>query len=43
MPTLQHLIDELRKLQVKPEQIRIKGRLYDELVDDADDVSEDAD
>ena len=41
MPNLQHLLDELKKLQVKPEQVRIKGRLYDELVDDADDVSED--
>ena len=43
MPTLQHLIDELRKLQVKPEDIRIAGRLYDELVDDADEVSVDED
>ena len=43
MPTLQHLIDELRKLRVNPEEIRIAGRLYDELIDDADDVSEDED
>lgn len=43
MPTLQHLIDELRKLWVNPEEIRIKGRLYDELIDDADDASEDED
>ncbi len=40
MPTLQHLIDELRKLQVKPDEIRIKGKLYDELIEDADDICE---
>ena len=43
MPNLQHLIDELKKLQVKPEEIRIKGKLYDELIDDADDICEDED
>jgi len=43
MPTLQHLIDELRKLRVNPEEIRIKGKLYDELIEDADDVCEDED
>jgi hypothetical protein len=43
MLSLQHLLDELRKLRVKPEDIRITGRLYDELIDDADDVSEDED
>ncbi len=43
MPTLQHLIDELRKLRINPEEIRINGQLYDELIDDADDVSEDED
>jgi len=43
MPTLKHLLDELRKLRVNPEEIRIKGKLYDELIDDADDVSENED
>ncbi len=41
MLNLQHLLDELRKLRVKPEDICITGQLYDELIDDADDVSED--
>ena len=41
MPTLQHLLDELRKLRINPDEIRIKGKLYDELIQDADDVIED--
>jgi len=43
MLNLQHLLDDLRKLRVKPEDVRITGRLYDELIDDSDDVSEDED
>lgn len=40
MPTLKHLLEELRKIKVDPDEIRIPGQLYDSLVDDAEDIAE---
>jgi hypothetical protein len=40
MPTIKHLIDELRKLSVDPDEVRIPGQLYDDLIDDAEDIAE---
>jgi hypothetical protein len=33
MPTLKHLIDELKKLSVDPDKVRLPGILYDDLVE----------
>ena len=41
MPTLKHLLDELRKLRVDPDEITMPGQLYDDFVDQADDIVED--
>ena len=41
MPTLKHLIDELKKLDVSPDEIRLPGTLYDDLVEQAEDNIED--
>jgi len=38
--TLEHLLQELRKVKVDPDEIRIPGQLYDDLVDDAEDIAE---
>jgi len=40
MPTLKHLIEELRNINVDPDEIRIPGQLYDDLVDEAEDIAE---
>jgi hypothetical protein len=40
MPTLKYLIEELRKIDVDPDDVRIPGQLYDDLVDDAEDIAE---
>jgi len=40
MPTLKHLLDELRNIKVDPDEIRIPGQLYDDLVDDAENIAE---
>lgn len=40
MPTLKHLIDDLRKLDIDPDEIRVPGRLYDDFIEQAEDVSE---
>jgi len=34
------LLQELRKVKVDPDEIRIPGQLYDDLVDDAEDIAE---
>jgi len=41
MPTLKHLIEELRKLEVDPDEVRLPGTLYDDLVQQAEDTTED--
>jgi hypothetical protein len=40
MPTLKHLLKELRMISVDPDEVRIPGQLYDDLVDDAEDIAE---
>jgi hypothetical protein len=40
MPTLRHLLEELRKISVDPDEVRILGQLYDDLVDEAEDIAE---
>ena len=40
MPTLKHLLEELRNIKVDPDEIRIPSQLYDDLVDDAEDIAE---
>ena len=40
MPTLKHLLEELHKLDVNPDEVRMPGTLYDDLVDQAEDVIE---
>ena len=40
MPTLKHLLEELKKLEVDPEEVRMPGRLYDDLVEQAEDTIE---
>ena len=43
MPTLKHLIDELRRLSVDPDEVRIPGQLYDDLVDQGEDIADEDD
>ena len=43
MPTLKHLLEELQSLTVDPDEIRIPGTLYDDLVDQAEGVEENPD
>ena len=40
MPTLKHLIEELKQLAVNPDEVRVPGTLYDDLVEQAEDVVE---
>ena len=40
MPTLKHLFEELQKLAVDPNEVRLPGKLYDDLVEQAEDTIE---
>lgn len=40
MPNLKHLLDELEELDVDPQQVKLPGSLFDELVSQAEDVDE---
>ncbi len=40
MPTLKHLLEELQKLAVDPDDIQVTGQLYDTLVEQAEDTIE---
>lgn len=40
MPSLKHLLNELRRLAVDPDDIRLPGQLYDDLVEQAEDIIE---
>jgi len=40
MPTLKHLLEELGLIGVKPDNVRIPGQLYDDIVTDAEESSE---
>jgi hypothetical protein len=39
MPTLKHLLEELQKISVDPDEVHIPGQLYDDLVGDAEDIT----
>ena len=41
MPNLKHLLEELEELGIELKKIRIPGQLYDNLVADAEESSED--
>jgi hypothetical protein len=41
VPTLRHLIEELKELDVDPRDIRLPGPLYDDLVSQADNGHQD--
>ncbi len=43
MPTLRHLIEELRRLDVDPGEIRIPAALYDDLLDQGEDIADEED
>ncbi|MFC1930035.1 hypothetical protein ACFLW6_04175 [Chloroflexota bacterium] len=40
MPNLKHLLEDLDELGIEPKQIRIPGQLYDNLVPDTEESSE---
>ena len=40
MPNLKHLLEDLKELGVEPRHIRIPGQLYDSMVADAEESSE---
>ena len=40
IPTLKHLLEELEKLAVEPDKVRMPGTLYDELVEQAEEANE---
>ena len=40
MPNLRHLLEELEELGVEPKRVRIPGRLYDDMLADAEDAIE---
>ena len=40
MPTLRHLLEELGLLGVKAEDVRIPGQVYDDIVANAEESSE---
>jgi hypothetical protein len=43
MPTLKHLLEELRKISVDPDEVRIPGQLYDDLVEQGEDIADEDD
>lgn len=40
MPSLKHLIEELRKIDVDPDELHIPGQLYDDLLDQGEDIAD---
>ena len=40
MPNLKHLLEELQELDVHPKQVKLPGPLYDDLIDQAEDIEE---
>ena len=40
MPSLKHLLADLLKLGVEPEDVRISGKVYDRIVKDAEESSD---
>jgi len=40
LPTLRHLIEELQRLSVDPNELRLPGQMYDALVDQVEDIAD---
>lgn len=40
MPNFKHLLDELLELDIDPRQIKLPGPLYDDLLDQVEDIEE---
>jgi len=40
VPNLKHLLEELEELDVPPRQIKLPAPVYDELLDQAEDIEE---
>jgi hypothetical protein len=40
MPTLRQLLQELRRFDVSPEEIRLPAALYDDLVEQGEDIAD---
>jgi hypothetical protein len=38
MPTIKHLLEELKLLNVKPDDVRISGKMFDAIIDDAEET-----
>ncbi len=38
MPSLKQLLDELRKIDVDPDDVRLPGQLYDDIFEQAEDI-----
>lgn len=43
MPNLKHLLEELQELGIEPNKVRIPGQLYDNMISDAEESSEEED
>ena len=42
MPNLKHLLEELQELDVNPNQIKLPGPLYDDLLDQGETAADEA-
>jgi len=42
MPTLKYLLEELQRIRVDPDEVSIPGQLYDDLLDEAEDICEES-
>jgi len=40
MPTIKHLLEELKILNVKPEDVRITGKMFDNILIDVEEQKE---
>jgi hypothetical protein len=40
MPTIKHLLEELKILNVKPEDVRISGKMFDNIMIDIEEQKE---
>jgi hypothetical protein len=40
MPTIKHLLEELKLLNVKPDDVRISAKSYDAIINDVEDQKE---
>jgi hypothetical protein len=40
MPTIKHLLEELKLLNIKPDDVRISAKAYDAIIDDVEEQKE---